>query len=272
MIYKEIPVHPDYAENTLTLFVHDEDETVRPAVVVFPGGGYRFLSGREAEPIAKFYYDAGMNVYLHRYSVGANAKEHMPAIQGALAVKWIRENAETLHTDPNRIFTCGFSAGGHAAASTGVYWNIPCVRDAVGVTDGSAPEGINRPNGMILSYAVITVGEKTHRGTAKHACCHEEVTDADILEYSVEKNVDGTTPPAFIWHTFTDAAVPVENAILMMGALAEHKVPFEAHIFPEGPHGLSLCNKITWEGKAEMVNPHAEIWADLSVKWIRDCF
>ena len=272
MIYKELPVHPDYPENTMTLFVHDEDDTIRPAVVVFPGGGYHFLSAREAEPVARFYYDAGFHVFLHRYSVGEAVKNHMPAVQGGLCIRYIREHARELNVDPDRIFTCGFSAGGHAAASTGVYWNHPVVRDALGVTDGSAPEGINRPNGMILCYAVLTAGVKTHMGTAKRACGHEVPTEEDIREYSVEQNVDATTPPAFLWHTFSDGSVPIENAILMMDAMAKHKIPFEAHIFPEGPHGLSLCNEQTWEGKKDLLNPHAAVWADLSVKWIRDCF
>ncbi|MBQ8345637.1 MAG: alpha/beta hydrolase [Clostridia bacterium] len=269
MMYQVLPVGT-YTDSTMTLMIHEEPGEARPAVVVFPGGGYRFLSAREADPIARFYYDNGMNVCLLRYSVGEGAKNHVPAIQGGLAVKWMREHAAETNTDPHRIVTCGFSAGGHAAASTGVYWNHPTVRAGVGVEDG-APEGINRPDGMILSYAVLTVGEFTHKGTARHAAGKETLTEEDIKEYSIEQNVDATTPPAFLWHTFTDGAVPVENAIFMMDAMAKVKVPFEAHIFPEGPHGLSLCNELTWEGKAEAFNPHAAVWADLSVKWILDC-
>ena len=272
MISNVISLHPDFADNTLTTFIHDEDRTLRPAVVVFPGGGYHMLAPREAEPIADFYYNNGFHTFILRYSLDENVKGHMPAIQGGMGIKWIREHAEELCVDPDRIFVIGFSAGGHAAASTAVYWNHKVVRDALGVTDGKTPEGINRPNGMILSYAVLTCGEKTHAGTAKRACGHEIPTEEDIREYSIEKNVDATTPPAFIWHTFNDAAVPVENAILMMGAMAEQKIPFEAHIFPDGPHGLALCNEVTWEEKPKLLNPHAAVWADLSVKWIKDCF
>jgi acetyl esterase/lipase len=261
-------LHPDYEENTLTSFLHEDDE-IRPAVVVFPGGGYHMLASREAEPIALFYYENGFNTFILRYSLDDKVKGHMPAIQGGLGIKYIREHAAELCVDPEHIAVCGFSAGGHAAASTGVFWNHPVVRDAIGVTSGSAPEGINRPNGMILSYAVLTCGEFTHKGTAKRACANENPTPEEIREYSIECNIDETTPPAFLWHTFNDGAVPVENAILTMAAMAEKKIPFECHIFPDGPHGLALCNQVTWDNKDKLLNPHAAVWADLSVRWLK---
>jgi hypothetical protein len=52
--------------------------------------------------------------------------------------------------------------------------------------------------------------------------------------------------------------------------MATAKVPFECHIFPEGVHGLALCNEETNEGKANLTVPHAEVWAELAVKWIKD--
>ena len=83
--------------------------------------------------------------------------------------------------------------------------------------------------------------------------------------------MDSTTPPAFIWHTFEDRSVSIHNSLLFASALAEAGVPFEAHIFPQGPHGLSLCNEQTNKGNPNYSVPHAEIWVDLAVKWIKEC-
>ena len=58
-----------------------------------------------------------------------------------------------------------------------------------------------------------------------------------------EKNIKTDTPPAFIWHTATDEAVPVRNALELARALSEKGVYFELHIFPVGRHGLGLATE-----------------------------
>ena len=272
MFYKTFSLSEKYPDATLTAFVCDPLPQVapRPAIVVCPGGGYGNLSPREAEPIVRRFWGEGFNVYLLMYSVGEKAANYAPLIQASLAIKMVRERAEEDNSDPKKIYIMGFSAGGHLAASAGTLWNLPVVRDAVGVSSGECPEGINRPDGMILCYPVITVGEFTHKGSAQRVSGHTVLTEEDIQAFSIERNVDSTTCPAFIWHTFTDVTVPVQNSLLIMNALAAAKVPFEAHIFPEGVHGLALCNQDTRAGNDALVVPHAEIWTDRAVKWIRD--
>ena len=278
MFYQKFSLSEKYPEASLTAYVCDALTKVdpRPTVIVCPGGGYGGLSPREAEPIVRRLFGEGFNVYLLEYSVGSRAKDYAPLIEAALAIKLVRQRAAEDNTDPKKIYIMGFSAGGHLAASAGTLWNIPVVRDAVGVTSGECEEGINRPDGMILCYPVITTGKYTHKGTALRINGHsaeEELsalTPEEAERFSLELHVDSTTPPAFIWHTFADASVPLQNSLLFMSALAEAKVPFEAHVFPEGVHGLSLCNKETWEGSSRLLQPHAECWAELAVKWIKD--
>ena len=272
MFYQKFNLSEKYPDATLTAYVSEKDykRSPRPAVIVCPGGAYAGLSPREGEPIVRYFLGAGMNCYLLEYSVGAGAKDYAPLIEAALAIKMVRERAAEDNTDPKKIYILGFSAGGHLAASAGTLWNIPEVRDAVGVTDGSSPEGINRPDGTILCYPVITAGKYTHLGSAKNVSGKEVLTEEDIKKFSMELCVDSTTSPSFIWHTFADKTVPVMNALLYANALAEAKVPFECHIFPEGVHGLALCNEETDEGHEAFRVPHAEVWAELAVKWIRD--
>lgn len=270
MLFKKINIDKQYPDASLTLFVHEEESDPRPALIICPGGGYSFNSVREAEPIAEYYYTAGMNAYVLRYSVGSNAKDYTPLKEVALAVKYVRENAKEHNTAPNKIVTCGFSAGGHLAASAGILWNIEEVRDAVGVTDGSAPEGINRPDGMILSYPVITGGEYAHRGSIDNVMGHSSYTYEECKKFSLELHVNETTPPMFIWHTVTDTCVPVQNTTMLINAYLENKLSFEAHIYPFGKHGLSLANAIVAEGNPLGIIPHVATWIDLSVMWIKD--
>ena len=272
MFYQRFKIHDEYPTALLTAYVCDPEPKTspRPAVIICPGGGYGMLAPREAEPIVRRFWGEGFNCYLLEYSIGERAKNYEPLIEAALAIKLVRERANEDHSDPNKIFILGFSAGGHLAASAGTLWNIPEVREAVGVANGSAPEGINRPNGMILCYPVITAGKFTHKGTAMRVTGHEVPTEDDIKRFSLELNVDSTTPPTFIWHTFSDKSVSVRNTLLFASALTEAGVPFECHIFPKGDHGLALCNEETCEGHREIVVPHVAVWAELAVNWIKD--
>ncbi len=267
-----INISEKYPEVILKTYVHSSDSAPRPAVVVCPGGGYSFVSQREAEPIAEFYYSHGMNAYILYYSVGEKAQNYQPLIQVATAIKYVRENAPEHNTDPHKIVTCGFSAGGHLAASAGILWNISPVRDALGITDGKSPEGINRPDGMILSYPVISAGEHAHRGSIQMLAGKKDYSEEDIAKYSLELNVDSTTPPMFIWHTVADDCVPVRNTTLLVNAYLDNGLPFEAHLYPKGGHGLSLASPVTAEGRPWSINPHIATWAELSIMWINDMF
>jgi acetyl esterase/lipase len=246
--------------------------TPKKVVLVLPGGGYQMTSDREAEPIAKAYFAAGFNTFVLRYSVQGEAVMYAPLIDALRAVKYIRDHAEQWNIDKDKIIVCGFSAGGHLAASAGTLWKLDVVRETLGCDSAYV-----RPNGMILGYPVITAGDKAHKdsiltllaGRPSAATDSDYPTDAEFDLFSLEKHVDADTPPAFIWHTASDGLVPVENALYMCEALAEHNVPFELHIFPRGDHGLSLANDETAPNDS-MEIPYVARWFDMSVKWVNE--
>ncbi len=272
MLFYTVKLNKNFSNATLTAFVHESASQARPAVIVCPGGGYGGLSDREAEPIAEYYYKAGMNAYVLRYSVAPDAHSSRPLIEAATAIKYVREKAKEHNTAPEKIIICGFSAGGHLAASSGILWDAPEVKEALGIDKNPELEGVNRPNGMILSYPVITMGEYTHKGSAENLAGTPDYDEAHVEKFSLERHVDKTTPPMFIWHTVTDSAVNVRNSIMLVNAYVENGLDFEAHIYPYGPHGLSLANTKTFEGNPDYINFHVATWIDLSVMWIKDVF
>lgn len=264
MIYNTVTLAP-YEEATLTSICVTNTKELRQkprrAVIVCPGGGYHFLSDREAEPIAVQFLAAGFATFILRYTVAPKAADFAPLCQAALAIRYVREHAEEYNVDPDYVFICGFSAGGHLAASSGVLWNHPRVQ---ALMEG-APEGINRPTGMILSYPVITGGDLAHKGSIRNLCGKENPTREEENVFSLELHVDETTSPAFLWHTFNDGVVPVENSLMMASALRKSGVPFEMHIFPDGHHGLATCNE-----QVNSNNPHCECWMELAIRWVKD--
>ncbi|MBQ8005332.1 MAG: alpha/beta hydrolase, partial [Clostridia bacterium] len=268
MFFEQIDLFPD-AENTyLKALICDKMPMAfnnnRKAVLVLPGGGYHmFCEGREGDAVARAFLAAGFNAFILRYSVAPYASDFRPLRQVAYAIKYIRENAERFSIDPDKVFVIGFSAGGHLAASSGVLWNSDVLSDIV----GDSPADIVRPNGMMLSYPVITSGEFAHRGSFLNLCGKEDATEEEMAVYSLEKFVDASTPPTFIWHTFTDNCVPLENSLLFADALRKNSVPFELHVYPEGWHGMSLATPEVLGGEEGKYFEHLGTWFSLAVQW-----
>ncbi len=251
---------------TLKAYLIDDNSTytqekrLRPAVLVCPGGGYEFCSEREAEPIALQFMADGIPAFVLDYSIAPANCYPEPQNDVFSAIKLIRENAKGWGIDPNKIAVCGFSAGGHLAASAAVLWDEEPFK---------TPDGSNKPNAAILCYPVISsVKGVAHEGSFDALCRDDKKLREEM---SLEKRVSEKTPPCFLWHTFEDAAVPVENSLLFALALKKAGVSCEMHIFPKGNHGLSLANSDTAPNN-DMIVPRVQDWVKLAILWINDLF
>ncbi len=254
---------------TLTAYLHQEyasvPKTPRRAVIICPGGGYEGLSEREDEPFALAFAAEGFQPFVLHYSLKETAANYAPLIEVCSAVRYVREHAEELCVDPEHIFTVGFSSGGHCAASAGTLWDHPAVQAAF----GDVPTRMGRPDGMILSYPVISSGDDAHRSSFWWLAGRDS-TPEQQAEFSLELHVNETTPPTFLWHTADDGCVPVQNSLLYASALAAHHVPVELHIWPCGTHGLALCDKRTWVNIPAMIHPVAKEWFSMAVRWAKE--
>ncbi len=231
----------------------------RPAVIVCPGGGYGFRSARESEAVALKYCAAGFHAFVLDYSV-TPAQWPIPQCQLSKSVMLVRKIADEYGIDKNNIYVCGFSAGGHLAASLGVHFENPIIKTGSGA-DGKN----NRPDGLILCYPVIINEDgKTHAGTKERFIGKNPENEK---YFGLDRYITKNTPPCFIWHTFEDSSVPVHGSMRLASALLENGVEYELHIYPKGKHGLSLANMLT-ANEERHIEPAAESWFDLSVKWL----
>ena len=255
MIHMSVPGHP---EATLEGYILDCElslglETNRPAIVVCPGGGYLYCSPREAEPVALRYAAKGFHAFILRYSTGWDAAGFAPLQEVSWVIGYLREHAEEWHIDPNKIATCGFSAGGHLALAAGV-------------------KGENKPNAMILGYpAVTTPNHPMSNFMVKLLAGKQEVTDADCAEFSLENFITKDAPPVFITATAEDGLSPF-GALLVANTYSKLGMPYELHMFQHGPHGYSLADETCADGSNQVLNASFAKWHELSVEWLYRIF
>ncbi|HHV11861.1 MAG TPA: alpha/beta hydrolase [Clostridiales bacterium] len=240
---KTLIKHLSNDDAKLTCYIHDYSEEMptikrRPAVLIFPGGGYMMCSDREADPVALSYLSLGYNAFVLRYTVGAKASCQKAFDDADEAMKYLRGNDWELRIDKDKIAVVGFSAGGHLAAWVSVL-------------------GEEKPNAAILGYP-CTIAESG------------KMLGKEFPELIA--NVDSATPPTFLFAACDDKVVPIEHSIKYMEALDKAKVSFEAHIFAGGGHGFSLAKPLTAAGYSSYVNRDTARWFDLSAAWLTNQF
>ena len=237
-------------ETTLTRFIREDDE-VRPAMLVIPGGGYSIVcTDWEGWPIAERFEELGFRTFVLHYRV----KPHYfpePQQDAMRAMKLIRGNAEAWKIFPDNIVACGFSAGGHLAVSLGT------ICFDLNADNGDAFDKVNAvPDALIASYSVITGGPFSHTGSLK--CLMGDETEESIHRFSLEEHVDWRTPPTYIWATQTDGCVPAKNSELFSEAMRKAKRPCELHLYPFGNHGIQF-------GKGRRDIPH---WPEEAARFL----
>lgn len=267
MIHEKIIIQEksaSFAEAYMMTYFWEESRELypglrRPVILICPGGGYRMTSDREAEGIALRFMVAGYHAAVLRYST--DRRHPAPLLQAAKAVSILKERSDEWLIERDSVIVSGFSAGGHLAASLGVFWNRPWISEKLNLSR----EAI-RPAGMILSYPVITSGEFGHQESFRNLLGEEYEERKE--ELSLEKQVSGDTPRTFLWHTMEDTTVPMENSLLFLMALRRNGIPAEYHLFPYGKHGIGLGNELTAGADGSGIVPCADCWSELAVKWL----
>ncbi len=263
------------ADARLEIYIQEYSQSVaiqeRPMVLLCPGGGYGYTSDREAEPIALQFLSMGYHAAVLRYSC-APARYPTALLELARSVLLIREHAVQWHVDTDRLVIQGCSAGGHLAACYAMFWNRQWLREKAGVADRDPDHRLLRPNGLLLCYPVITSGEFAHRGSFENLTGDLPDRERLLQELSLEYQVNADVPPVFIWHTFEDQAVPVENALLMVSALRRAGISTEFHMYPQGGHGLALATALTQTSDGRCVQPQCAGWIELAHTWLEGIF
>lgn len=233
MEYESIKLWKEGTDESMLFRATTPIDGPKPAMLVIPGGGYSCVCHDwEGTPIAERFEKLGFRVFILRYRVSPHRFPE-PQQDAIRAMKLIRGNAAKWGVIPDNIAVVGFSAGGHLACTLGT------ICPGIKAEDGDEFDAVDpMPNGSVLSYSVITGGEKAHRGSVD--CLMGSSTPENVAQFSLEDHVSEKTPPAYIWATMEDGCVPAENSIGFALAMKNAGRPCELHIFPHGQHGIQL--------------------------------
>lgn len=227
------------------------------AVIVLPGGAYRGLAADlEGREVADWFTARGFRAFILSYRLTSHGYVlPVPLLDARRAVQTVRARARDYQINPNRIVIIGFSAGGHLAA-------LAATQPVPGNPGAEDPiERVSsRPDYLVLGYGWLGAisSDTSHLSYCKlfnlmDKC--EELRKAYEPDLYVTKN----TPPTFMYHTFTDQTVPVQQALSFYDALVKAGVTSELHVFARGSHGSGL-------GKGD---PALDKWPSLMEEWLR---
>jgi acetyl esterase/lipase len=263
-----IPLWPEGAPGALgtnaadipaiTPYLPDATNQNGAAMVICPGGGYGHLAEHEGKDYALWLNQHGITGFVLKYRLGSNGYRH-PAMlhDAARAMRWVRAHADEFNIDVHRVGIMGSSAGGHLAATLMTHFDSGST-NAEDVVEWQS----SRPDAGILCYAVVSMGDFAHNGSRENLIGTNPPSEL-VQELSNELQVTTNTPPCFLWTTFEDTTVPLENTLMFAAALRKNHVPFDLHIYEKGGHGMGLGDR-----KAPFEHPHP--WANDCLFWLKN--
>ena len=215
------------------------------AVIICPGGGYsRLAMDHEGKQVAEWMTQRGISAFVLTYRM-PDKRKYVPLSDAQQAIRYVRDNAEKLGIDKNKIGIVGFSAGGHLASTASTHY--------------AATGTSTRPDFAILFYPVVTMGEGTHGGS-KRNLLGEKPSATDIYTFSNENQVTVNTPTTILLLSDDDKSVVPANSINYYKALKNNNIPAAMYIFPEGGHGWGFRQNFKY---------HNEM-SSLLEKWLTD--
>jgi acetyl esterase/lipase len=219
-----------------TLTIYQPERPTGTAVIVAPGGGYRFLSIKhEGTEVCEWLNSIGVTAGLLTYRAPTNEEpvpSEKPVQDAQRAIGLIRHHATQWGL--TRVGLLGFSAGGNLTG-----------HEAFDRTDRTYPQKPVYDTDARPDFIVMIYGGGF-------------LDPTDKTKFRAGFSVPADAPPAFFLVAHDDKSNPVEAAMLYL-AYKQQNLPAELHIFTQGGHGF---------GMRQDGHPINE-WPDRCADWLR---
>lgn len=216
-----------------TIAVYRPERPNGTAVVVCPGGGYKFLAfEHEGTQVCEFLAGHGVTAVLLKYRVPAEPRLPLQDAQRALGI--VRRRAAEWGIAADRIGILGFSAGGHLAIMAALH-----AGDRTYALDEALEAAAATPDFVIPVYPAYLTAQGS---------------EGPLLP---EIAVTGTSPPMCLVHA-TDDRITASGSGLVYLEYRKRALPCELHVYAKGGHGFGM--------KPGVLPVHA--WPQRVVEWM----
>lgn len=197
-----------------------EVEASGAAVLLFHGGGWSMGEPAWTYAAARRFADLGVTAVAVEYRLTDESVTPADALEDTCAAfAWVRQQADALGIDVDRVAGYGVSAGGHLVAAAAT----------IGCTEVGAA---GRPDALLLWSPAIDVStdrwfERQLHGTAL------------AVDYSPAQHVGPDTPPTSIVHGDRDTLTPPSGPETYCEQLRDFGVRCDLHVYKGVGHLLT---------------------------------
>ncbi|WP_432512570.1 alpha/beta hydrolase [Kineococcus sp. SYSU DK001] len=237
----------------VTLDVQEFPVPGAPALLVLPGGGFREHTPHDGEGYAHRLNSLGLGAVVLRYRLRPDPFP-LALQQARTALAALLAGDLLAGADCARTGVIGSSAGGLLAGllATGAVLSVE-----------PPPATVPRPAFHVQSYGLADLA------LLPDAAVAALLGDRSGLaaELSPVHHVTAGTAPTFVWATAQDRP-GLPNALAWARVLAEHDVPVELHVYPEGGHGVGLADGVAHGAFGQRAIPHTAQWTEAFRRWL----
>lgn len=262
-----------YAKVTMTPYLAKGDCNI--ACIVCPGGSYFWLDKKnEGVGVAEWLQSQGISAFVLEYRVGgvpafiihyrllSRGNRYPDMLQDVQrSIQLVRENADEYHIDPGKLGVMGFSAGGHLAIMSGLFFDTDVLS-----TFGIKPSVSLKPDFIAPIYPVVTMAEKSVHKRSRRGILGEGRSISKEMKdsLSLEKHVRVDMPPTYLMNCVDDPIVDYHNSELLDSAMTATNVPHRYVQFKTGGHGFGAT--------ASKTTAEAVSWKDDFIGWLKSIF
>ena len=248
-----LDIHSNTKSCVSLLIRKDTSEEIKPAVIICPGGGYNTCASyMEGVDFAEKMAENGYRPFVLNYRVKPN-RYPIANIDLALAIKYVRANADFFHIDPQNLMLIGSSAGGHLVGMAAVRYN-EYDRLLMEELRETAPElteqyeGISvRPDKVCMNYPLVSFADKKWTGNVTNRD-YVGSSEEELREVSLEYYALSDFPKSYVWICEDDDLIRVPAVIRVVDMLKEAGVECLFHLYPTGNHGCGRATGTSAEG------------------------
>lgn len=252
-----------------------------PGVVICPGGSYFWHAmDTEGHNVARWLNDNGISAFVLKYrTAGINAfiyhtrflyrgnryPDMMEDVQRAISL--LRSNPSGFHVDPHRIGVMGFSAGGHLATMSGLFFDtdFPALKGVKSLTANGKEINVSlKPDFLAIIYPVVSMTHpSTHKRSRRGLLGERSASRKQMLDsLSLENHIRPDMPPAFLMNCKDDPTVNYRNSELLDSAMTHAGVKHKYVQYTTGGHGFGVSASKTTE--------EAAAWPPVFIAWLRE--